>query len=106
MTKLFNVHDYRKAAKRRLPKPIFDYLDGGADDEWSLRNNTSAFDKYELWPHQLSGVGEINLATRFLGTEHQLPVMLSPTGMTRLFHHHKELGVARAASAVSRASRS
>ena len=98
MTKLLNVHDYRKAAKRRLPKPIFDYLDGGADDEWSVRNNTSAFDKYELWPHQLSGVGEINLATRFLGTDHQLPVMLSPTGMTRLFHHHKELGVARAAS--------
>lgn len=98
MKKLLNVDDYRKAAQRRLPKPIFDYLDGGADDEWSVHNNTGAFEKYELWPRQLSGAAEIDLTTRLLGGEHQLPVFLSPTGMTRLFHHHKEFGVARAAS--------
>ena len=98
MTKLVNIEDYRKAAKRRLPKPIFDYLDGGADDEWSLRNNTSAFEKYELWPRQLNDVSNIDLKTRLLGTDFDCPVFLSPTGMTRLFHHHKEFGVARAAS--------
>ncbi len=100
MKKPVNVGGYRRAAKRRLPKPLFDYLDGGADDEWSVRNNTAAFDRYELLPQQLNDVCEIDLKTPLLGTELDLPVLLSPTGMSRLFHLDKELGVARAAAAA------
>ena len=100
MNYLVNSADYRQAAKRALPKPIFDYLDGGADDEWSLRNNSSAFDRYELLPHQLNDVSEIDLTTKILGTTISCPVLLSPTGMSRLFHHEKEIGVAKAATAA------
>lgn len=89
--------DFRKGAKRRLPAPLFHYIDGGADDEWSLRNNTSAFDRYELQPQYLRDIAHIDLKTRILGVDMEMPVFLSPTGMTRLFHHEKELAVARAA---------
>lgn len=92
-----NLMDFREGAKRRLPSPLFNYIDGGADDEWSLRNNTSAFDGYELMPRYLRDIENINLNTRVLGAEIAMPFFLSPTGMTRLFHHGKELAVARAA---------
>lgn len=90
--------DFRALAKRRLPAPIFHYLEGGADDEWSLQNNTSAFDRYELQPEYLRDVTEVDLRTTVLGAEMSLPFFLSPTGMSRLFHHNKELAVARAAN--------
>ncbi len=84
-------------AKKRLPAPLFHYIDGGADDEWTLRNNTSAFERYELIPSQLQNVETIDLKTQVLGTTLELPFFLSPTGMSRLFHHEKELAVCRAA---------
>ncbi|EED36214.1 L-lactate dehydrogenase (cytochrome) [Luminiphilus syltensis NOR5-1B] len=93
-----SIADLRLRAKGRLPKPIFDYLDGGSDDEISLRRNSSAFDDYELLPRYLNDVQQIDLGTRVLGLDIQLPFFLSPTGTSRLFHHHKELGVARAAA--------
>ena len=93
----YNLHDFRALAKARLPAPLFHYIDGGADDEWSLRNNTAAFERYELAPYQLNDVSEIDLKTSVLGCELAMPVILSPTGMTRLFHHEKEIAVARAA---------
>ena len=80
-----------------LPAPLFHYIDGGADDEWTLGNNTRAFDRYELLPGQLRDVSRINLATRLLGTEMSMPFVLAPTGMKRLFHRERELAVARAA---------
>ena len=89
--------DFRPLARRRLPAPLFHYIDGGADDEWTLGNNTRAFDRYELLPGQLRDVSRINLATRLLGTEMSMPFFLAPTGMNRLFHHERELAVARAA---------
>lgn len=94
----FNLMDFRTAAKARLPAPMFHYIDGGADDEWSLRNNSAAFDKYELQPSQLRNVSHIDLTTRVLGVDLAMPVICAPTGMTRLFHHDKELAVARAAA--------
>ena len=92
-----NISDLRKLAKKRLPAPLFHYIDGGADDEWTLGNNTSAFEHYELIPRLLRNIETIDLKTKVLGTTLDLPFFLSPTGMSRLFHHEKELAVCRAA---------
>ncbi len=97
LDRCYNIADLRQVARRRLPAPMFHYIDGGADDEVTLRRNTSAFDEWELLPRHLNDVETIDLSTRVLGQELELPFFLSPTGMSRLFHHHKELAVARAA---------
>lgn len=97
LERCFNISDLRKRAKSRLPAPMFHYIDGGADDEWTLRRNTEAFDQYELMPNYLQNVTDINLKTRVLGVDMDLPLFLAPTGMSRLFHHEKEFAVARAA---------
>ena len=86
----FNVAELRKAAKKRLPSPIFHYLDGGADDEWTLRRNTDAFEQWETMPSMLTGITQIDLSTELFGQHLSLPLILSPTGMSRLFHHQKE----------------
>jgi L-lactate dehydrogenase (cytochrome) len=93
-----NVGDFRRLARRRLPAPVFHYLEGGADDEWTLERNTAAFSGYELMPAYLQDVRAIDLTTRLLGRTQSMPLVLSPTGMSRLFHRDKELAVVRAAS--------
>ena len=93
-----NIEDLRRAARRKLPSPMFHYIDGGADDEWTLRRNTAAFDDYTLLPRYLVDVSAVDAGTRVLGCDLKLPFFLSPTGMSRLFHHHKEPGAARAAA--------
>lgn len=85
-------------AKRRLPTPIFHYMDGGADDEVTLARNTQAFDAYELLSSQLSNVSSINMKSTLLGQAIDWPVMISPTGASKLFHGDGELAVARAAA--------
>ncbi len=92
-----NIADLRRAAKRRLPAPMFHYIDGGSDDEWTIQRNTSAFDDYQLLPEVLRDVSTIDLSTDIFGQSCDLPFFLAPTGMSRLFHHGKELAVARAA---------
>lgn len=92
-----NVTDLRVLAKKKLPWPIFNYLDGGADDELTLRRNTSAFEDYELLPRQLSDVSNIDLSTTVLGQKIDWPVFLAPTGASRLFHHESEAAVLKAA---------
>ncbi|MCH7538100.1 MAG: alpha-hydroxy-acid oxidizing protein [Proteobacteria bacterium] len=92
-----NIMDFRRIARRKLPAPVFHYLDGGADDEWSLRRNTAAFDDYELLPSQLSDVSNLNLKTTLFGEPIDWPVMIAPTGATKLFHREGELAVVRAA---------
>lgn len=89
--------DFRKIAKRRLPAPVFHYLDGGADDEISLSRNTQAFDDYELMPAQLHDVSKIELRSTLFGEDVDWPVMISPTGASKLFHADGEPAVARAA---------
>lgn len=93
----YNSEDFRRLAKRNLPSPVFNYLDGGADDEVTLRRNTDAFNDYELLPAQLSDVSRIDLQTSILGQRIDWPVILSPTGASRLFHHESEAAVVRAA---------
>lgn len=92
-----NINDFRTRARRRLPAPLFHYLDGGADDEATLRANTEIFDACQLIPDALRGVDKIDMSTTVLGQKIDWPVFLSPTGVSRLFHHDGELGAARAA---------
>jgi L-lactate dehydrogenase (cytochrome) len=94
----FNVADFRRLAQRRLPAAMFHYIDGGSDDELTLRRNTAAFNDVELMPRVLVDVSTIDTRTRLFGTTLSWPVFLSPTGMSRLFHHGRELAVARAAA--------
>jgi L-lactate dehydrogenase (cytochrome) len=93
-----NLMDFRSIAKRRLPAPVFHYLDGGADDEVTLARNTQAFDDYELLPSQLTDVSTIDLRTTLFGETVDWPVMISPTGASKLFHGDGEPAVARAAA--------
>lgn len=97
LSKCYNVDDLRKRAKRKLPAPMFHYIDGGSDDEHTMRSNTTAYNKYTLLPRYFSDVSKIDLTTTIMGEKLNLPFFLAPTGMSRLFHHDKELGVARAA---------
>lgn len=92
-----NIMDFRRLARRKLPAPAFHYLDGGADDEWTMGRNTAAFDDYELLPAQLSDVSEINLKTTLFGEEIDWPVFIAPTGASKLFHAGGESAVVRAA---------
>lgn len=93
-----NILDLRDCARRRLPKPIFDMMDGGAETESTLRRNTTAFDDVTLIPRCLVDVGCIDTSTRILGQDIQWPVFCSPTGASRAFHPDGELAVARAAA--------
>ncbi|MFM2365804.1 MAG: hypothetical protein RIR95_411, partial [Pseudomonadota bacterium] len=93
-----NFHDFRELARRRLPGPIFHYIDGGADDETTLRRNTTSFDSVDLLPHVLRGVDEVDLSTTIMGQKLALPFYLSPTALQRLFHHRGEHAVAAAAA--------
>lgn len=92
-----NVEDLRLLAKRRLPWPVFDYIDGAADDETTKTRNTAAFDDVDLVPNVLAGVAEIDTSCTIMGRRSALPLMLSPTALQRVFHWQGERAVARAA---------
>lgn len=92
-----NIDDFRRLAKQRLPWPVFDYIDGAADDEITKGRNTSAFDTVDLVPDVLAGVAEIDTSCTIMGRRSALPLMLSPTALQRVFHWQGEAAVARAA---------
>lgn len=92
-----NIHDFRRLARRRLPGPIFDYIDGGADDEVTYRRNTEAIERAELIPNVLRGADKVDLTTKVLGQTLDMPAYCSPTALQRLFHHEGERAVAAAA---------
>lgn len=94
----FNFHDFRRLAQRRLPRPIFDYIDGAADDETTYRRNTEAFESCDLVPRVLRGVESVDLSTTVMGHKLALPVYCSPTALQRLFHYEGERAVAAAAA--------
>jgi len=93
-----NFHDFRELAKRRLPRPIFDYIDGAADDEVTYRRNTASFDRCDLVPDVLRGVATVDLSVTVMGQQLAVPFYCSPTALQRLFHHQGERAVAAAAS--------
>ena len=97
LNQCFNFHDFRKLAQKRLPGPIFNYIDGGADDETTLRRNSDAFRECDLIPRVLTGVKDIDLSVEVMGQKLDLPVYLSPTALQRLFHHQGERAVAATA---------
>jgi L-lactate dehydrogenase (cytochrome) len=94
-----NIADLELRAAKRLPAPIWHYLQGGADDEWTVARNTSAFERYALVPDVLNDVTRIDASVQLLGHRYPLPLLLSPTGMSQLFHTDGEMAVARAAAA-------
>lgn len=98
LDKALNIEDLRKIARKKLPTPLFNYIDGGADDESNVHGNALAFDSVKLVPEYLVDVTNIDLSTSLLGQEISMPLFLGPTGMTRLFHHDGETAVSRAAA--------
>lgn len=93
-----NFHDFKRLAKRRLPGPIFNYIDGAADDETTYRRNTAAFESCDLVPAVLRGVSDVDMSVTVMGQKLAMPVYCSPTALQRLFHHRGERAVASAAA--------
>ena len=92
-----NVEDFRKLAKKKLPSPIFHYIDGGSDDEITLKRNTESFNSCDLIPNVLSDVSNVDLSTSVFGKKINFPLFLAPTSMHRLYHHEGERATAKAA---------
>ena len=93
-----NFHDFRRLAKQRLPSPIFNYIDGAADDEATHRQNTASFERCDLVPNVLRGVETVDISVTVMGQKLALPFYCSPTALQRLFHHQGERAVAAAAA--------
>ena len=91
------VDDFRRVARRRLPRGVFDYIDGGAEDERTLRGNSSSFSRLEWRPRVLRDVSDLDTSTTILGEPLSMPLILAPTGYTRIADSQGELAVARAA---------
>lgn len=97
LTDCHNVEDFRRLAKRRLPSPVFHYIDGAGDDEVTKGRNTSSFDDCDLVPNVLAGVENIDMSTTVMGKKIGMPLFLSPTALQRLFHWQGERAVAAVA---------
>ena len=92
-----DVSDLRRAAKRRIPRPVFDYVDGAADEEIAAAANVAAFRSFRFRPRVLAGVGAASTATTLLGADLPVPLLLGPVGYTRMLHPDGEIGAARSA---------
>jgi L-lactate dehydrogenase (cytochrome) len=97
LNKVASVEDLRRIARRRLPRGVFDYIDGGAEDERTLANNSAAYGRIEFRPRVLREVGDVDPSTTLLGRPLPYPLVLAPTGYTRVADPQGELAVARAA---------
>ncbi|WP_028467061.1 alpha-hydroxy acid oxidase [Nisaea denitrificans] len=93
-----NFQDFRNLARRRLPGPIFNYIDGAADDEVTYRRNTESFERCDLVPNILRGVADVDMSVTVMGQKLAMPIYCSPTALQRLFHHDGERAVAAAAA--------
>ena len=96
LNQCFNYQDFRTLARKRLPGPIYNYIDGGADDEVTMRRNTEAFNQCDLIPGVLRGVKDVDLRVEVMGQKLNLPLYCSPTALQRLYHHRGENAVAAA----------
>ncbi|TXH66808.1 MAG: alpha-hydroxy-acid oxidizing protein [Thiothrix sp.] len=94
----YNFHDFRRLAKRRLPAPLFHYIDGAAEDEWTAARNTQSFNSVALVPNALADLSHLDISTTLFGRKLSMPVFCAPTAMSRLFHHEGEYAVAQAAA--------
>ncbi|XP_042414380.1 peroxisomal (S)-2-hydroxy-acid oxidase GLO3-like isoform X2 [Zingiber officinale] len=96
-----NVSEYEKIAKQKLPKMIYDFIASGAEDQWTLRENRSAFSRILFRPRILVDVSNINMTTTVLGFKISMPIMIAPTSVQKMAHPEGELATARAASAAN-----
>lgn len=96
LTDCHNFHDFRELARRRLPGPIYNYIDGAADDELTYRRNWQSFDDCDLVPNVLRGVEDIDMSVTVMGQNLDMPIYCSPTALQRVFHHDGEFAVAAA----------
>ena len=92
-----NFYDFRSLARKRLPGPIFDYIDGAADDEITHGRNSASFDDCDLVPNVLRGVETVDMSVTVMGQKLEMPIYCSPTALQRLFHCQGEHAVAAAA---------
>jgi len=92
-----DIADLRATGRRRTPRPVFDYVDGGADEELSVRANTRAFRRWRFQPRTLVNVSQADTSAAFLGSVAPIPLALAPTGYTRMMHPGGEIAAARAA---------
>lgn len=99
----YSIAALRELARAALPKPVFDFADGGAEDEWTLRRNEAAFDDFALLPKPLDGAATRDLSVTLFGKKLSLPVIVGPTGLAGLFWPDGERCAARAASAAGTA---
>ncbi len=95
-----SIEDLRNAARKAIPGVMFDYIEGGAEDEITVRRNRESFAKYEFVPRVLQNVSEIDLSTQVQGLSCSMPLLCAPTGMSRLFHYQGEKAVAQAAQSA------
>src|SRR5262249_51400015 len=96
-SKTVNIEDLRRLAKRRLPRAVFDYIDGGAEGEVTLGDNCRAFDRVKFRPRCAVAIPKCDLRTTMLGTTLELPFLLAPVGSSRLFYPKGEVVAAREA---------
>jgi isopentenyl diphosphate isomerase/L-lactate dehydrogenase-like FMN-dependent dehydrogenase len=97
LSRAVSIDDLRELARRRVPRIVFSYIDGGADGEWTLRENRRAFDTIMFRPHQAAAVPACDLRSRVLGTELSMPLLLAPVGYLRVLHPDGEIAAAHAA---------
>lgn len=98
--RVLNIADLRRLAQKRLPRVVFDYLDGGAEDEVTLAANCAAFEAFSFRPRHAVALPQCNLRTSVLGFDVSFPALLAPVGFSRVMHHEGEIGTARAARAA------
>jgi len=96
LSRAVNIEDLRELARRRVPRIVFNYIDGGAEDEWTLRENRRAFDTITFRPRNAVAVPACDLRTRVLGMELSMPLLLAPVGYLRVMHPDGEIAAARA----------
>lgn len=97
LSSCFDIADLRKAAKRRIPRPVFDYVDGAADEEIAVAANAAAFRAWRFLPRALAEVGTLDTTAHVLGAPLPVPLLLGPAGYTRMMHPDGEIGAARSA---------
>jgi isopentenyl diphosphate isomerase/L-lactate dehydrogenase-like FMN-dependent dehydrogenase len=95
-----NIEDLRCLARKRMPRVVFEFLDGAAEDETTLAANRSAFENYTFRPRHAVAIAQCDLRSRVLGFEIPFPALLAPIGCSRVMHHEGEIGIARAAGAA------
>ena len=100
-----NIMDFRRIARRKVPAPVFHYIDGAADDEQTYRRNTAAYGDCDLVPNVLVDVATVDMSVEVMGQKLAMPLYCAPTALQRLFHHEGERAVARAAASASRSTR-